>query len=234
MAAAPPNCMTPHVEFEGSGSEHHADQLSGAAVEGGADGLAGLSPAGLHRARRAVEQAGDRPLIDAEIPHEMKQLAVFRRQIRDRFVKRRPAFEALRGSRRPFGVEGRCVGIAALGAEVRGMPGGVGVRTGVASGEVEQFPPHLRGRQEHDVARRLRPDLRERPMEPQRRVLKDVVGVVPAADAGKAVEHPACQHAKSRGTELEDRPAGREVAGREPFQAGGQERGSGVGGRHRT
>jgi hypothetical protein len=63
------------------------------------------------------------------------------------------------------------------------------VRPEVMLGKVEEFPPHLYRRQVEEVPNRLNLDLGQRPVKANERVLKNVIGLLPAAKVRVAVEH---------------------------------------------
>ena len=90
------------------------------------------------------------------------------------------------------------------------------------AGEIDQRPVQMRGRQSHDRPCRGHRHFGEGAVEPEGRVLKDVVGVVPAADGGKPAEHPVGEEPQSLRTEFENPAAGREIPFRQPRQAGGE------------
>ena len=74
----------------------------------------------------------------------------------------------------------------------------------MAPGEVDQFTVQLRGRQGHDRSGRLELHVAQRPVEPHGGILKDVVGVFPAANARVAAEHPVGQVAEAVAAEFDD------------------------------
>ena len=88
-------------------------------------------------------------------------------------------------------------------------------------GEIEKLAVDLCRRQGHQFARGFDRELGEGPMQPHRRILKDVVGVIPAADVGKPGEHPMGQRPQPIAAEGDDLVAGAEVAGSEAREAGG-------------
>ena len=56
-------------------------------------------------------------------------------------------------------------------------------------------------------------------VQPHGGVLKDVVGVFPAADARKAAEHPVSEGVEPVGANLDDPVSGREIPPFEPLKA---------------
>ena len=152
----------------------------------------------------------------------MKHLAALVGQPLDGRVEFLPAVERLGGIGRAVDVPRRVVSILAVANHVRPVIGGIRGGAGVLSREIDQLAMQLRRRQRHDRPRRGGVELAERAVQPQRRVLKDVVGVVPAADVRKPAEHPVGQAAQAAGAELDDPVAGGEVAGGQPGQTCGQ------------
>ena len=71
----------------------------------------------------------------------------------------------------------------------------------------------LRGGQPDHRPRGIRLYVRERPMQPHHGVLKDIVGVVPAADLWKPCQHPARENPQATAGDLDDSVPGIEVAG---------------------
>ena len=87
------------------------------------------------------------------------------------------------------------------------------------AGQVEQFAADLQGGEAEEAARVSRHDLPHRAVEPQRGVLHDVVGIVPAAHAGKPAEHPVGHGADPFGGDGEQFLAGASLSGGELPQA---------------
>ncbi len=63
------------------------------------------------------------------------------------------------------------------------------MRPGKPPGQVDQLAANLRRRQPEEIRRRRRLYLGERPVKPQRCALHDVVGPLPAVDAGVFAKH---------------------------------------------
>lgn len=91
-------------------------------------------------------------------------------------------------------------------------------------GEIKKLTVDLCRREGHQFAGGFDRKLGEGPMQSHRRILKDIVGVVPAADVGKPDKHPMGQRPQPIGAESDDLVAGVEVAGGEAIEAGGEGR----------
>jgi hypothetical protein len=63
----------------------------------------------------------------------------------------------------------------------------------VVPGEVQQLPADVQRGQAEEVGRRGRPDLAQRPVQPDGGVLEDVAGFLPAPQPGEVPQHLAGQ-----------------------------------------
>lgn len=101
-------------------------------------------------------------------------------------VKRRPGGEILR---LPVAVEGAAGLIG--GPMVGVVVGGQALRTVVVAFEVDELPTDLRAGKVKKVSGRLHLHLGECPVEPQQRVLSDIIGRLPASHLRILPQHPS-------------------------------------------
>ena len=84
-------------------------------------------------------------------------------------------------------------------------------------GEVDKFAVQLCGRKRHDRTRRVDGHCPQRPVQSHGGILKDVVGVFPAANAGIAAQHPVGQGMKAAGDHFNDGITGGKIARAQPL-----------------
>jgi hypothetical protein len=84
--------------------------------------------------------------------------------------------------------------------------------------KVDKFSVQLSGRQGHDRAGRVELHRAQSPVQPHGSILKDIVGVFPAANAGKAGEHPVGQFAEAACAEFDDPIPGGKVTPLQPLE----------------
>ena len=66
-------------------------------------------------------------------------------------------------------------------------------RTVVRTCQIDELAADVKGGQAKEIGQRLRRDCRQRLPESQRRILADIAGIFPAADAGIVAQHLARQ-----------------------------------------
>jgi len=136
-----------------------------------------------------------------------------------RRVKGFPAVERLDGGIcEPFDV------VAAAGVDVGVVVRRMGPGAAVPAGQVQQRPPHLRGRERHDRPRCLAAPchVAQCVVQSQGGLLEHVVGIVVAVDLGKPPQHPPGQQSQPRAAPLENSFPGRQVPGGEAGDTLGQ------------
>src|SRR5271157_2147763 len=142
-------------------------------------------PAPLDGPLRDAEDGGGLGLLQALVEEQVHDLALRVRQRLNLTVELGPVGQ-------PARVVGLVGGVQSGGFIDAGVAGDVGPQAlgpRVVPCQVDQLATDLHGREAEEVTGRRGGDVLQRPAEPEDRVLEDVVGLLPAVDAGEALEH---------------------------------------------
>jgi hypothetical protein len=186
-------------------------------ADGRHDRFAGGLPVTFHGARRTTHRRGHLPLVAAKIPDQPEHLLLFSGELLDGHVECLPAIQVVipLTSGDHVGVLPLITAAQRIGIMMEGMRPGAGI----PAGEVDEFVVHVRCGERQQIARRRRPDRRQRLMQPHQDTLEDVAGVVPSPHLGKPQQHSAGDDTETLDAHLQQLVSGPQISRGEPFEA---------------